>query len=45
MEVTGVIDGVLTLTFKELKVGILSKLNAEYWRGVEAAKALERLVI
>jgi len=44
MEVTGVIDGVLTLTFKELKVGILSKLNAEYWKGVKAAEALERLV-
>jgi hypothetical protein len=45
MEVTGVVDGVLTLTFKDLKVGLLSKLNAEYWKGVEAAEALEKLAI
>jgi hypothetical protein len=45
MEITGVVGGVLTLAFKESKVGILSKLSAEYWKGVEAAEALERLVI
>lgn len=44
MEVTGVIDSVLTVTFNELKVGLLDKLGAEYWQGVEAAEALERLV-
>lgn len=42
MEITGVVKGVLTLPFKELRVGLLAELNAEYWKGVDAAAALKR---
>jgi len=45
MEIKGVVKGVLTLPFKELKVGLLSQLNAEYWKGVEAAEASKKLVV
>jgi hypothetical protein len=38
MEIGGIVEGTLTLPFKDLKVGLLDELNAEYWKSVETAK-------
>ena len=42
IEATGVIENTLIIPFQDLKIGIFSKKNAEYWEGVEKAEAEEK---